>query len=474
MKLGQRFQEFIYSIRTNDKYSEFDSRKSFNRINKPKADTEASLLGPNTHSTGDILIDLEFEKHKLDGVHEVRLAWRHIKNWLDNYSPDLNSSLQKACTEDDLSDFQKDLGVVLPNCVIEFFKLTDGQDSDDFNTTGGLFYGLKLMSLDEITVMTENWRKVSKKFTTEMSQLNSNKVKALPKLNSYRFSNSSVDLLNEINPDSSNTSLHSIDNENDLGTTTTKVSSERLNVSPDAARYPSQRSIPPGTIHPIFAHPMWIPMITDKVGNCIGIDLSPPNTGKGVWGQVILFGREFDTKFLIADNFGDFLLIFANDLEKGNWDMKLPEKNNYGDLMIGNEGDLVYIDKETSTEVGYLTVLQQRCIKRWIDSLDKEELDDDTKVLINDLKLNSASILNVKTLNDNAIDDFINKNLNLVNGMLDPINHPELKTLTKDKPLPPLPTTSVEPVQISTEAESAIPADANISVDISNQKTESI
>lgn len=442
MAFKKSFQEFIYSLSTQDKYAEFDSRKSFNRINKPKTETEANLLTHHGNGSSTFVSDYEeddnFNKFQLDGVHEVRLAWRHIKNWVSKYSPDLNSSLQKPCTDDDVNDFQKDLNIRLPNCLVEFYKLTDGQHIDDFNKVGGLFFGLKLMSLDEISVMTEHWRKVAKTLTSEMSHRNNtDKVKQLPKMGNYKFSNSSADLvtgsgsmdsavnLTATSSESSatNTTTSNATTVNETGSSKDKPSSKNeSSKSGILNHYPSQRSIPPAQIHPIFAHPLWIPLITDDVGNCIGVDLAPPITGKGKWGQIILFGREFDTKYLIADNFGDFLLIFANDLEIGNWDIKEPEKNNYGDLMIGSEGDLIFVDKETKQELNYLTVLKQRCISKWINSLSDEELDDSTKQLIKDLKSNPDSILNVKTLNDNSIDNFINNNLNIVNGMLQPIN----------------------------------------------------
>lgn len=486
MAFGKTFQEFIYSLSTKDKYSEFDSRKSFNRINKPKNETEANLLTHHGNNSTNFIPDYEedenFNKYQIDGVHEVRLAWRHIKNWLGTYALDLNSSLQKPCTDDDLNDFQKDLNIKLPNCLLEFFKLTDGQYIDDFNKVGGLFFGLKLMSLDEILVMTEHWRKVAKTLTTEMSHRNnSDTVKQLPKMGNYKFSNSSVDLLagsNSIdsplsmvpNASDSSATVNSTVATGATDSTTNDGQSNNLDgISNDIKakgydnktgllnNYPSQGSIPPGVIHPIFAHPLWIPLITDEVGNCIGVDLAPPVTGEGTWGQIILFGREFDTKFLIADNFGDFLLIFANDLEIGNWEIKEPVKNNYGDLMIGSEGDLIFVDKEIKEEIHYLTVLKKRCIAKWIDSLTKKDLDDKTRTLIDELKSNPDSILNVRVPNDNSIDNFINNNLNLVNGMLQPIQNKDQSQLKSH----PLKSTDSE-TKASTQPQHNPPTENNI------------
>ncbi|KAM9888408.1 hypothetical protein OXX69_013054, partial [Metschnikowia pulcherrima] len=43
MTISSQLKEFFYSLSATDKYSDFDSRKSFNRVNKP--DSEMALLG---------------------------------------------------------------------------------------------------------------------------------------------------------------------------------------------------------------------------------------------------------------------------------------------------------------------------------------------------------------------------------------------------------------------------------------------
>lgn len=376
VNITKTLQEWIYQLSTRDKYSDFDSSKLFNRVNKP-GEAQVLLHYENVH---EINSESPLNDH---GTHEVKLAWRHIKNWLDKYSPDLNSSLQHHCTANDLRDFQKDLGIRLPPCVEQFYLLTDGQLSEDFNSVGGIIFGLKLMSLDEVLLMTQHWRKVAKKLTIELSHTNN--LAQVPKINHHR--NWEQQQIN-------------FSHNNDSSTTV------NLDVQSSATRYPKQRSIPPGAIHSSFAHPCWIPLITDDMGNCIGLDLSPPPNGSGKYGQVILFGREFDTKFLIADNWGDFLLIFANDLETGNWDIQTLQKNNYGDLIVGKEGDLVFMDKDTKMEINYLTVLKQRSLEKWIKSLDSQISQQDQD-LINVLK-NSDTFLDIKNINHKRYDEFMN------------------------------------------------------------------
>ncbi|KAK6205377.1 Smi1b protein [Scheffersomyces amazonensis] len=440
MTLGQKFQEFFYSLTTNDKYSDYDSSKSFNRVNKP--DSENNLLYSHHNQSVQALIvddnDLDgnfYNKSTLEGVHEVKLAWRHIKNWLDKNSPDLAKTLQDKCTNSDLNDFQKDLKIKLPQSVIEFFKLTDGQSTigNNDNDISGLIFGLKLMTLDEIVGVTENWRKVAEILHNELSQLKqSNKLNELSKLKLTHANDNQISKKlsgSETETSSTKTSIDIVDSLS--ATSSTTITSSGNNKSSIVSQ--QQRCIPPGSIHETFAHPMWIPLITDEVGNYIGIDLSPPPNGSGNWGQVILFGREFDFKFKIADNWGDFLLIFANDLESGNWDLKYNKRNNDSDLFVGEEGDLVFIDKFSKREIPYFDVLKARTVKKWTCSLQNSDdipLSKEVSNLINELNLTNGSILNLSS-NYNSIDSFINDNLTVIDEIDENLNK------NKSTPTPP-------------------------------------
>lgn len=399
MKFPQKILEWIYLISTNDKYSEWDSRKSFNRLNKPEAREDQLYSHHNRSSTGLIGAGEGFEsavdedssdvnRNTIEGVHEVKLAWRHIKNWLDKYNSDLGTSLQSKCTDDDLLDFQKDLNIKLPNCVLEFYKLTDGQGNFGNDTEiNGLLFGLKLLPLDEILINTGNWRKVAK-ILNEKHQLQIN-------LAQLKSTHNNSNQLKKLSP---NTSFEM-----------SNVSSSSLDQkSQSLIKINLQKSIPPNEILETYAHPMWIPIITDEVGNYIGIDLSPPAQGR--WGQVIMFGRDFDTKFKIADNFGDFLLLFANDLEIGNWNLRTSKKNNDGDLFIGNEDELFYVDKETKLEQPYLQVLKSRAIQNWIAKLeaDNQQISQQDQEIITNLLQKDSTLLKFKPEN---IDKFINNNL---------------------------------------------------------------
>lgn len=354
MSLSQRFKEFMYSLSAKDKYSDFDSRKSFNRVNK----AESSLLyhHQNASTTSVSATDTA-------GVHETRLAWRHIKKWLHKHSPDLNESLLSACSEADIHELQKDLGCQLPQCVTELYTMTNGQTSFNSNGSSGLVFGLRLMAIDQVAAMTESWRSVH-------SNLSQQPKPQPPKV------------------------------ENDLG-----MSREHLSDTVPEVPYtvPTQRSVPPHTIAEMYADPMWIPLLTDDVGNCVGVDLSGPESGEHfLWGQVILFGRDFDTKFKVADTFGDFLLLFANDLERGNWELK--SSSDTEDMVSGVDADLVWVDRATGKEKPYLDVLRERALEAWVASLSPEQRQEpENAALLKHLQSFSYKVGSVREPSDKAI-----------------------------------------------------------------------
>ena len=76
-------------------------------------------------------------------------------------------------------------------------------------------------------------------------------------------------------------------------------------------------SSPSGYIKPVYANPLWIPFADDQSGNHLGIDLDPDLEGSK--GQVIVFGRDENRKRLVAQSFEEFIDIFIEQLEGGNF-----------------------------------------------------------------------------------------------------------------------------------------------------------
>ncbi|CAL1188046.1 unnamed protein product [Candida parapsilosis] len=98
----------------------------------------------------------------------------------------------------------------------------------------------------------------------------------------------------------------------------------------------------------------------------------------------------------------------------GNWDIKANRKNNDGDLFIGNEGEIVFVDKESKLEVPYLEVLKRRAVKKWMTKMENEPPENVNKELLDELKQNEVSILALHNKSFQSIDTFITKNLNLL------------------------------------------------------------
>ncbi|QLL30306.1 hypothetical protein HG536_0A01230 [Torulaspora globosa] len=339
--LKKKLKELVYSFSTDDHYAEYnanDGGRSFNM--RRRANQGAGVSGSRVHLNGgdelgdeemnlgaveeeedEINID-EFGNMDKEGVSEALLAWRHIDSWTSKHNPDLNATLGDPCTHNDITHAEEDLAVTLPAAVRVSLRVHDGQeDLESMTGVSGLIYGLQLMTLDQIVEMTEKWRSVAK---------NLDRVSKADRETTVSSSSQSAEA--------------------------TKRKQFKL------PHIPRQDSIPKNSIQPVYAHPAWIPLLTDNAGNHVGVDLAPASEGK--YAQVIIFGRDFDTKFVVAANWGDFLLDFANDLEAGNW--YLVDDN---DDFLSGDGELVFRDKKSNGPVqDYLEVLKKRAWTKYQES----------------------------------------------------------------------------------------------------------
>ena len=150
----------------------------------------------------------------------------------------------------------------------------DGQDRGGKPT--GILFGVTLLDCEEIVAEWELWKKVADAYVRE----------TLP-------------LPTEVSESTSSTS-----------TTTSRRQSKIF-----GATQRFQNCRPPETIQRVYAHPAWIPLAKDFSGNNIAVDLSPGP--RGTWGQVILFGRECETKYVVARSWASFLAAVADDFEAG-------------------------------------------------------------------------------------------------------------------------------------------------------------
>lgn len=184
-------------------------------------------------------------------------TWSRIKAWLEQNYPELGETLNYGIQQQDLDRLELELGQILPRAVKDSYLVTDGQEAESAaGCPEGLFFGLTLLPLEDVIDEWRFWREVDEDPTT-----------------------------------GANPSLLT-----------------------------NMQSIPPRWIRRAYSQQGWIPLITDKVGNYLGVDLNPDE--HGCPGQVIVFGRDFDTKVVMWRGEGEagwatWLANFAEDLENG-------------------------------------------------------------------------------------------------------------------------------------------------------------
>ncbi|EMR10599.1 hypothetical protein PNEG_01303 [Pneumocystis murina B123] len=246
-------------------------------------------LNPPLYEQTDIVL----QDYGTDGLlppPPVSDSWRRIDRWAQIHYPELYDQLSYGATVADVNELEYELECHLPKDVRESFFIHDGQERGGKPT--GIIFGITLLDCEELLEEYHLWKKVA---------INLTKIKA------------SGPFLRE----------------------------RRL--------FKQQGSYPKGSVREVYAHPGWIPLGKDFEGNNIGIDLAPGPTGR--WGQVILFGRDQDIKYVVAHSWASFLAMLANDLEEGNWTID----DTTGELFLGTS------DKE---HMSYFDVLKHRLRKR--------------------------------------------------------------------------------------------------------------
>lgn len=168
-------------------------------------------------------------------------------------------------------------GFALPAVVRESYLIVDGQEAESAaGCSEGLFFGLTLLPLEDVLEEWRFWREVDEDPST-----------------------------------GANAQLREL-----MG------------------------SLPPGWVRREYSQRGWIPLIADKGGNYVGVDLNPDDGGSV--GQVIVFGRDFDTKVVLwmgdgPAGWAKWLASFVEELETGDG-----YEIGSGDSSDGGEDDLGY------------------------------------------------------------------------------------------------------------------------------------
>ncbi|KAG8710652.1 Cell wall assembly regulator [Ceratobasidium sp. 395] len=185
-------------------------------------------------------------------------VWDRLRKFLGREYPELGDTLNYGLAPALLDQVEAELGMTLPRAVRESYLHCDGQEAESGTACAeGLFYGLTLLPLEEVLEEWKFWREVDEDPTTG----------ANPQL---------------------------------------------LQV---------MASIPPGWIRKAYSCRGWLPLVTDRAGNYLGVDLAPAEQGS--YGQVIVFGRDFDTKVVMfrgegEDGWTTWLASFIDELESGD------------------------------------------------------------------------------------------------------------------------------------------------------------
>ncbi|KAM0324077.1 hypothetical protein ACHAQA_008266 [Verticillium albo-atrum] len=218
----------------------------------------------------------------------VSHSWRKIDAWAEDNYPELFDQLCEGATNNDLNELEHMLDCTLPQDVRESLMIHDGQER--WGTPTGIIFGSMLLDCEELVQEWETWRKVNQQYLLET---------------------------NVVKPAAPSKAL---------GGSSSEASSSKTAPSPaNGANNPAwrqdlrdrQESVPPNSVQKAYAHPAWIPLVRDWGGNNLAVDLAPGPGGK--WGQIILFGRDYDTKYVVARSWAHFLGMVADDLSSGKW-----------------------------------------------------------------------------------------------------------------------------------------------------------
>ena len=217
----------------------------------------------------------------------VSHTWGRIERWLEDNYEELFENLGEGCTQNDLNELEHELDCSLPQDVRESIMIHDGQERGGLPT--GVVFGCMLLDCEEIVQEWAQWRRTHEEYLREPHAY------AAPQAPIKAFAGAA----------SSSSSAASAPSHTSTG------SNWRAELN---ARQESQ---PPNAIQKAYVHPAWIPMARDWGGNNICIDLAPASTGK--WGQVILMGRDYDCKYVVARSWGAFLANVADDMSTDKW-----------------------------------------------------------------------------------------------------------------------------------------------------------
>ncbi|KAG9004267.1 Cell wall assembly regulator [Tulasnella sp. JGI-2019a] len=213
-----------------------------------------------------------------DGYPALHHTWNRLRTWLATEYTELGDTLNYGIQPSIISGVEMELGLPLPSAVRDSYLICDGQEVESSaGCSEGLFFGLTLLPLEDVLEEWRFWREVDEDPST-----------------------------------GSNDNLRSV-----------------------------MQSIPEDYVRREYSCRGWLPLVTDRAGNYLGVDLHPADQGS--YGQVIVFGRDFDTKVVMwrgegEGGWGRWLSGLVDELENGDGF----EMAGSGNESSGSEDDLGY------------------------------------------------------------------------------------------------------------------------------------
>ncbi|KAG5355749.1 KNR4/SMI1-like protein [Yarrowia sp. B02] len=323
-----------YSSRNNSTTNFSASSTSVNKA--PYAPGSRSSAIGNNDPAGVTRDSHEMQEY-VDGqppAPSVSLSWERIDKWADEHYPELNDQLCYPATASDLNELEADLDCSLPLDVRDSCLIHDGQEK--FGRPSGIIFGITLLDLETIAEEWYSWKKAAIRINREIARATGQP----PNKQGGIF----------INPNAGSPGSSA------PGSPVASVARQK-NISSWLA---SQDSVPEGAVQLVYAHPGWIPLANDRAGNNIAVDLAPGKKGK--WGQVILFGREFDRKYVVAQSWAHFLAMVADDFDRGNWE-------------VDHDTEELWFKTDRGTFVSYFTVLKTRVERQFRHQMQRRELE---------------------------------------------------------------------------------------------------
>ncbi|ORY31947.1 hypothetical protein BCR39DRAFT_493271 [Naematelia encephala] len=228
----------------------------------PQADSVASSPGPSRRASSSYTSyppAQDTYRPALAYFPPLSHTFHRLRNALADSFPELLETLNSPVDPSLLASFEAELGCPLPPPVRDSFLIADGQDLESASSisgSGGIFFGLHLLPLEEVMREWSFWRQAEDDPTAGQ------------------------------NP----------------------------------AVLATMASVPPHWIKGLYACRGWLPLLSDRTGNYVGVDLDPGQGGS--WGQVIVFGRDFDRKCVLwrgegEGGWGKWLASFVDELESG-------------------------------------------------------------------------------------------------------------------------------------------------------------